>query len=536
MEIKAWLCVFGAILINLTLGTFYSVGNIIPYVASYMRKNGNPDVTIEHGTWVTAAFLLGQGLFIIAGAHLENQFNNRVACIVGCTLHCISTFLTMWAININFLAVVIIYGLGSGLGCGSAYMASIIAAQKWFPQSKSIFTGVIVGGFGLGGFLFTTLQTMYMNPDNSAQLPSGYFDESVYSRVPYLFLYMGLIFVIMQTIGCLLAFPPPSQIDNKGINNSTNGSSKTYGGNIGSAMTIVNEDSLPNLTFLLSVFKFRIFYVIGLMMMLVAPGVTFVNSLGKRYGQLYILDDRFLALVVALASVTNAIGRLTWGFLLHKLPFSNCYMMKVALFTFLITLFPFAFILDSRTFYLIWMLGLSFGFSGTFVLFPVFVEQVFGARYHGLIYGILYIFLAIAAILTSFIIQLTIVPTLGKKDNRDPSESFFTRLGPCVVIGILYILSLVIYVVSIPIKRLENAIKRKEEVDINTKTRNTLFNRQDLYPLERGTLAEKTAVDKNTTGSSTGSKIERENSLGSIVKFRDAPPGDDKRLKTLGKE
>lgn len=522
MEAKAWLCILGAILINLTLGTFYSVGNIIPYVASYMRQHGNPDVTTEHGTWITAAFLLGQGIFIIAGSQIEQQFDNRVACVIGCILHCVSTFLTIWAINVSFLAVVIIYGLGSGLGCGSAYMASIIAAQKWFPQSKSIFTGVIVGGFGLGGCIFTSLQTLYMNPNNIPQDSSGYFEESIYSRVPYLFLYMGLIFVIMQVIGCFLAFPPPQVLQtSQNGNNSTSGST-----------TIVGNDSLPNLKSLKSVFKKKIFYIIGLMMMLVAPGVTFVNSLGKRYGQSYLNDDRFLATVVALSSVTNALGRLSWGFMMDKLPFSRCHTIKVALFTTLIALFPFGFILSSKILYSIWMLGLSFGFSGTFVLFPVFIEQVFGSRYHGSIYGILYIFLAISAILTSLIIQLTIVPLLEGKKGVDPSDSVYIRFGPCALISILYVLSLVLYVSSIPVKKLENSISRKIDSE-NLKTKNNLIYRQDLYPLERGTLADKTRSGK---GFANESGIDRENSLGSIVRFRDAPLNEQNTIKTLGKQ
>lgn len=535
MEAKAWLCIFGAILINLTLGTFYSMGNIIPYVASYMRKNGNPDVTTEHGAWITAAFLLGQGIFIIAGSQIEHHFDNRVACIVGCILHCTSTFLTICAININFLAVVIIYGFGSGLGCGSAYMASIIAAQKWFPRSKSIFTGVIVAGFGLGGCVFTSLQTLYMNPNNLSQDSSGYFEESIYSRVPNLFLYMGLVFVVMQAVGCILAFPPPQDSKNGHIQNEIR--SPGPANNVANSTTIVNSDILPNVSSLQSIFKTKIFYIVGLMMMLVAPGVTFVNSLGKRYGQSYLKDDRFLATVVALASVTNALGRLSWGLLMARLPFSDCYIMKVALFASLIAFFPFGLILSTKTLYLIWMLGLSFGFSGTFVLFPVFIEQVFGPRYHGSIYGILYIFLAIAAILTSFSIQLTIVPALENKKSGNPDDSLFIRLGPCAVISALYILSLVLYASCIPVKKLENSIKRRVDSDLE-KTRNTLLNRQDLYPLERGTLAEKTSYSGGSAGSagSAGNRgIERENSLGSIVRFRDAGLKEENRIKTFGK-
>lgn len=507
MEYKAILCILGAILINLTLGTFYSIGNVIPYVASYMRNNGNPNVTTEHGTWITAAFLLGQGFFIIVGSFIEQKINNRAATIAGCVMHCASTFMTIWAIKINLLAVIIVYGFGSGIGAGSAYISSIIAAQKWFPRSKGIFTGIIVAGFGFGGLFFTSLQTMYMNPDNIEPDKSGYFSETVYKNVPNLFLYMGLIFTVAQSIGCILAFPPPHP--------SETGTKSAPDGSIPQGVTVVGEDSLPSLGSSWDAFGYRIFYTIGAMMMLVAPGVTFVNSLGKKYGQTFIKDDRYLATVVAVAAVANALGRLTWGFLMDKLSFSACYAIKVTLFAFLIALFPFEFILGSKALYFIWMLGLFFGFSGTFVLFPVFIEQVFGVKYHGMIYGVLYILLAIASVATSLLIQLTI----------SADESLTTRLGPCLAIAALYIASLALYWFVIPVKKLESAIRRRVEMDY-AKKRNTLFNRTDLFPLERGTLAEKTS--SNLGG------LERENSLGSIVRYRDTVQ-DDKKIKPLSK-
>lgn len=498
METKALSCLLGAILIHLTLGTFYSVGNVVPYMVSYMRSNGSPNATTEHGTYIVALFLLGQAFMIIAGTKLEQMFDCRIACIIGCVVHTISTFMTIWAIDTSLMSVVLIYGLGSGLGCGPAYMASIIAAQKWFPQNKAFATGSVVAGFGFGGLIFTNLQTLYMNPNNESPDSSGYFSKSVYERVPMLFIYMGVIFAIMQAIGCVLMFPPARDPQER--------SSAAPVHNV----TVIQEDALPQVQSVVGAFKHKIFYVTGLLMMCVAPGVTFVNSLGKRYGQSYINDDRFLATVVAIAAVANASGRLIWGLLMDNFSFSKCFSVKVALFSSLILTFPFEFVLSSKYLYVIWMLGLFFGFSGTFVLFPVFVEQVFGVKYQGMIYGVLYIGLAISSIVTSLFIQKSIGPSLAATTN--PDQAVWTRFLPCIVIAGLYITSLVAYLTLIPVHRLETAIRRRAESDLQ-KLRTSIFNRQDLYPLNRPTLAEKT----------TGSGIRRENSLGSIVRFTETP-------------
>lgn len=477
----------------------------MPYVASYMRNHGSPEVTSEHTTWITATYLMGQGVFIIVGSYIEQNYDSRIACIFGCVIHTVSTFLTMWAIDYNFTAVILVYGLGSGLGCGSAYMSSIIAAQKWFPTRKGIFTGVIVAGFGFGGLIFTNLQTLYLNPDNR-QPRNGYFDEQVYSKVPDLFMYMGIIFTIVQTIGCLLAFPAPS---------SEFGQREGPSGSPGpgwQSNVIINEEPLPDMRAgIWSSLKYRIFYIIGLMMMLVAPGVTFVNSLGKRYGQSYIEDDKYLAQVVAFSAVANALGRLTWGFLADRFAFSTCFSIKVALFATLIIFFPFSFVLKSNVLYLIWMLGLFFGFSGTFVLFPVLIEQVFGSKYHGMIYGILYLFLALSSIISSYLIQVTVGPSLASDTN--PDEKFYVRLGPCVIIAIAYVISVAIYYLALPVRRLNNAIKRRKDIEMS-RAKNTLFNRQDLHPgFDRG-------LDPDKSGQG---KLDKENSLGSIVRFGEVP-------------
>lgn len=513
MQGKAILCIIGALLINLTLGTFYSISNVFSYVASYMHNNGNPGVVAENSPYITASFLFGQGLFMLLGAYIERKFNSRIACIFGCIIHCASTFATIWALKKNLLAVVLIYGLGSGLGCGSSYMASIIAAQKWFPQNKGVFTGIIVAGFGFGGLIFTSLQTLYVNPYNKGyDTATGYYEQSVYERVPNLFLYMGLVFTVTQAIGCTLSFPAPEIQSSHDANQETGAS----------VVTLIDGDPVPEPKTFGAVFKNRLLYIIGAMMMLVAPGVTLVSSLGKRYGQSYLIgEDRFLATTVSVAAVANALGRLTWGFMMDRFTFSTCYTVKVLMFAMLIMLFPFSFILSSKSLYMVWMLGLYFSFSGTFVLFPVFIEQVFGVKYHGIIYGMNYIFLALSSILTSFIIQFTI--TKGSK-KENPDDKLTSRVVTCTTVAILYLVSLALYMSAVPVRKLEMGIKKKI-AENQAKTKNSLAHRQDLYPLERSSLADRTAKSENG--------LQKENSLGSIVRIRDNI--EDKGIKTLGK-
>lgn len=500
MEIKGAACVFGAVLINLTLGTFYSIGNVMPYIASYMRNNGNESVTTELASWITATFLLGQAFFMIVGSWVEGSFGSRVACILGCIIQTTSTALTILSVKYSFTIVILTYGFGCGLGSGLAYIAGILAAQKWFPFNKGFITGIIVAGFGIGGLIFTTLQTAFMNPQNDSPLEDGYFGSNVADKVPKLFVYSSIMYAIMQTIGCILIFQPPTPTNDSRQSNN-----------------IIVSEYLPEMHSYFDAFKYRVFYISGLVFVLLAPGVTFVNSLGKRYGQVFINDDKFLATAVALSSIGNAGGRLFWGFLLDKLSFTMCLSIKVIFFATLITLFPFEFILESKAGYLIVMLGLFFGFSGSFVMLPVFVEQVFGSKYSGQIYGTLFVFLALSSIVTSVLNQFVLSPLFAGK----PGAKLFTyRFVPCAIIASLYIIALIIYFACLPTKRIELSIMRRKDAMKNKKN-DTLYHREDLFPL-------KTVVG-GTKGNAEKSNLTNEASLGSIVKYRDSKIADKLR-------
>ena len=61
--------------------------------------------------------------------------------------------------------------------------------------------GIIVGGFGLGAFIFNQIQTAYLNPGN-AELDDGHYfkDEKILQRVPSLFLLLGSIYGVIQVL------------------------------------------------------------------------------------------------------------------------------------------------------------------------------------------------------------------------------------------------------------------------------------------------------------------------------------------------
>ena len=86
-----------------------------------------------------------------------------------------------------------------GLGTALSYTPPLGVAMRWFPKSKGLVNGIIVGGFGLGAFIFNQIQTAYLNPNNK-ELDDGKFftDDQILNRVPSVFLMLGAMYSVIQ--------------------------------------------------------------------------------------------------------------------------------------------------------------------------------------------------------------------------------------------------------------------------------------------------------------------------------------------------
>lgn len=74
----------GGFLIHLTLGTFYTLGNVNTYMTSYMRRHVDPHAEYAQSIWINAAFMLGQGSLMTLGGVLEVRLGARqVTCCLG---------------------------------------------------------------------------------------------------------------------------------------------------------------------------------------------------------------------------------------------------------------------------------------------------------------------------------------------------------------------------------------------------------------------------------------------------------------------
>lgn len=367
------LALLGAFLIHITLGTVYTLSNINSYMTSYMRKHGSPHATYGGAMWISSSYAVGQGLSMVLGGYIEKRFSARLSCFIGCALHSLSTIATSKSMDHGPLAVLLTYGFIPGFGCGLAYMTPMSNGFGWFPNRKGLVAGVILAGFGIGTFVFNMAQTAYVNPNNLSPPDdaSGYFtQETILNKVPHLFVFIGCIYAAMQFLGCCLLFKPPNP----------------YLSGADTVRPILVETEMP----LKQSIRRREFYVLFLVYGITTPGILFVNSMLKEYGQIFIGDDMYLAWTGSMGSIANAAGRLGWGLAIDKFSFTQCFTSITVIFGTLMLLMPFEFILSSKLFYLLCTLGIFGSFSGWMSTYPVHLSRVFGRTNSGMIYGLIF--------------------------------------------------------------------------------------------------------------------------------------------------
>uniref|UniRef100_A0A7E4W570 MFS domain-containing protein n=1 Tax=Panagrellus redivivus TaxID=6233 RepID=A0A7E4W570_PANRE len=214
------LILFGAVMIHLSLGTYHTFGNMLPYMASYMRNHTDPTVNIETLMWIPTF----QGSFpfaMIIGGFMTLKWGPRLSAAIGCYTMVIGVFLSYYTIQMSYHLFLFTYGFMFGLGQGIAYVVAVTCVINWAPEKVGLVSGIVAAGFGVSSAIFAPIQTALINPENLAATKEGYFDDAkLLQRVPGTFLTLGSVYVVMQTVGLIFICDPPADFVRKHLSDS----------------------------------------------------------------------------------------------------------------------------------------------------------------------------------------------------------------------------------------------------------------------------------------------------------------------------
>lgn len=148
------------------------------------------------------------------------------------------------------------------------------------------------------------------------------------------------------------------------------------------------------------------FYLLYLMFFSNSIPVIFTATLYKFFALDSITsDDRFLAIVGAVAAIFNWLGRIVWGLLADKTSHKLALVLLAGCMTvFLLTFY--ASTEGGKPMLFLWVCLVFFCIGGNFSLFPTAVARSFGPRHVGTNYGLLFTSQVVSAVLAVTLAQV----------------------------------------------------------------------------------------------------------------------------------
>ena len=175
------------------------------------------------------------------------------------------------------------------------------------------------------------------------------------------------------------------------------------------------------------------FYLLWLMFMFNGCGVILVATLYKSFGQEFINNDHYLAVVGSISAIFNCLGRIVWGWIADTVSYKFALVvLNASLTVFLLTFYTSS--LGGKEMYFIWVCIIFFCVGGSFSVFPTAVARCFGLKYVSINYGLLFTSQIVAGSVGSLV--ATTLNSLIKFYGLMFVVSFLTTLS--FIISLLY--------------------------------------------------------------------------------------------------
>jgi OFA family oxalate/formate antiporter-like MFS transporter len=172
---------------NLALGTLYGWSVFVaPLEKQFGWKRAQTSMVF------TIAVVVFALTFVVAG-RLQDRFGPFYCSLAGGLLVSLGFFLCSYTTSLNYLFLC--FGVIGGLGNGFGYATPIPVMAKWFPDKRGLAVGLAVGGYGAGSAIFGPLSQLVLIPKYGLAVT---------------FQILGVIFLVMTTIGAFLLKNPPA--------------------------------------------------------------------------------------------------------------------------------------------------------------------------------------------------------------------------------------------------------------------------------------------------------------------------------------
>jgi hypothetical protein len=184
------------------IGSYYMYSNMYIYVSHYLRNQAGNDMDFEgkKAQVVMPIWLIVQSCVSVLSVKIGEKIGFKTLNFIAFVWFTLNNLAMMFVKN--YYLYVAVYGFSNGIACGLGYLPGLYTAWTYFPDKKSVATGLILFCAGMSASISSPLVTRIVNPDNVD--PS---EKQVWERVPYLFQCLTIGYGTITLLAC--SFQPP---------------------------------------------------------------------------------------------------------------------------------------------------------------------------------------------------------------------------------------------------------------------------------------------------------------------------------------
>jgi OFA family oxalate/formate antiporter-like MFS transporter len=344
---QKYIILIAAVFIQLSLGAGYAWSTFVPALKQNFGLSIAQTQTI-FGTGSLVATLL-----IFVGGRIQDRFGPRIPTLIGGTIFGCGYLLAGYSSG-SYPMLLLFIGVCAPVGIGLCYLCPIACCVKWFPDRKSLATGVAVAGFG-----------------GSAIIVSLFGEHLLALQVSVLTIlkYLGFAFLATITTAALFLQNPPKALNDAPVTADI----KTF-----------------------DLFRDRNFW--GLLCGIfpgLCVGLMIIGNI-KPFGLSLNLNIAVAGAAVTILACFNAIGRISWGIIGSFLEGKKTILISLVSTALVCLAAPFV-IINNATFYLFAIMA-GFNYSACLVLYAAEIANHYGTEKMGTIYSTLFLCNGIAGI------------------------------------------------------------------------------------------------------------------------------------------
>lgn len=192
----------GAMLTNFCVGSYFLYGNYNALAANWIKEK-DPSIEPKNTLLVQPIWLMCQTVITTIGVKLADKFGFRT--VIYCSLfgYCMINLITSYCQQ--YWLFVAVYGIGSGCFLGLGYLLSLYIAWTYYPNSKSIVTGMVLFATGSCPAILAPVTTLIVNPDGKKA-----HDPQAYGNIPKMFRMLSIAYGVILLL-VMLVLPPPKK-------------------------------------------------------------------------------------------------------------------------------------------------------------------------------------------------------------------------------------------------------------------------------------------------------------------------------------